>query len=293
MKFRTLAAIDIGSNAIRLMIKNIDNTGESIVYKKVAYLRVPIRLGEDVFGDRRIGKDKAIRLYEALTGFSHILKAYKVNEFMACATSAMRDAVNGEEIIEAVRINSGIEVVIISGLEEAELIQQAGGLNVIPDPLGNYLYVDVGGGSTEIVVHSNRINVEARSFQIGTVRMLLNKVDQKEEEEMKRWLKTTYNRYAPLRIVASGGNINKIFKVLGKREREPLTYTELRILYDSMKEMSVEERILNYKLNPYRADVIEPALRIFTTIAKTCKVSELIVPKVGLVDGIIHYLYNR
>lgn len=157
----------------------------------------------------------------------------------------------------------------------------------------NYLYVDVGGGSTEIIVYSSQHKITSNSFQMGTVRMLVDAVNDSEVKRFKSWLKDIYKQYAPLSIIASGGNINKVHKMLGKREKEPLNYTEVKVLYDALKDLSYEERIQNFKLNTYRADVIIPALNIFLMIGKVCKINEIYVPKVGLVDGIIHHLYTE
>lgn len=285
------AAIDIGSNAIRLLINNIEVNGITPDFKKVAYLRVPIRLGDDVFTSGRISRDKEWRLIHAMQGFSHILKAYGVMNYRACATSAMRDAENGKSIVEAIRKGSGLNIDIVTGREEAEIIYEAGELDGLMDKKKNYLYVDVGGGSTEIVVYSNQQKVTSNSFQLGTVRMLVGAVKDEEEKRFKTWLKDIAKDNAPLSIIASGGNINKIHKVLGKRERESLSSEELKKLYDTLNELSYEERIQSFKLNTYRADVIVPALKIFLTISKACKVNEIYVPKIGLVDGIIHHLF--
>lgn len=293
MNFNTLAAIDIGSNAIRLLINNVENNGDVTEFKKVAFLRVPIRLGEDTFSTGVIGESKFIRLNEAMMGFTHIMRAYKVSNFMACATSAMRDAENGAEIIELILQNSGININIINGKEEAEYIFEAGGLNSVMDKSQNYLYVDVGGGSTEVIIYSNQQKIESQSFQIGTVRMLAGGVKEKEKEAFKEWLKETYKKYKPQGIIASGGNINKIHKVLGKLEKEPLKYEEINDLYKTLSKMSNDERMLEFKLNAYRSDVIIPALKIFLTVGKICKINEIFVPKVGLVDGIIHQLYSK
>ncbi|MDR2950256.1 MAG: hypothetical protein LBV71_13745 [Prevotella sp.] len=285
------AAIDIGSNAIRLLINNIEESDNVPDFKKVAYLRVPIRLGDDVFTKGRISEDKKYRLIHAMQGFSHIMKAYCVMDFRACATSAMRDAENGKDIVKAIRNGSGINIDIITGREEAEMIYEAGELDRLMDKKLNYLYVDVGGGSTEIVVYSNQQKITSNSFQLGTVRMLVDAVQEKEEKRFKAWLKEIYEAHGALNIIASGGNINKIHKVLEKREREPLNYSELKAFYDTLKEMSYEERVQKFKLNTYRADVIVPALKIFLTISKICKVNQIYVPKIGLADGIIHHLY--
>jgi exopolyphosphatase/guanosine-5'-triphosphate,3'-diphosphate pyrophosphatase len=285
------AAIDIGSNAIRLLINNIEENATTPDFKKVAYLRVPIRLGDDVFTTGRISRDKEWRLIHAMQGFSHILKAYGVMNYRACATSAMRDAGNGQGIVESIRKASGIHIDIINGREEAEIIYEAGGLGSLMDKKRNYLYVDVGGGSTEIVLYSNQQKVTSNSFQLGTVRMLVDAVKEEEGKRFKSWLKEIAGDSSSLSIIASGGNINKIHKVLEKREREPLYYDDLKRLYDNLKALSYEERIRSYKLNTYRADVIVPALKIFLTISRICKVNEIYVPKIGLSDGIIHRLY--
>ena len=287
------AGIDIGSNAIRLLINNIETSGIGADFKKVAFLRVPIRLGEDVFTKNEISEDKKQRLIDAMQGFSHIMKAYGVTDYRACATSAMRDAKNGQEITNLILEKSGIDIEIISGQEEADIIYEAGGLNILMDKNRNYLYVDVGGGSTEVVVFSNQQKITSNSFQLGTVRMLVDAVKEDEEKRFKSWLKEIYKQHAPLSIIASGGNINKVHKMLGKREKEYLTYPEIKVLYDTLKDMSYEERIQNFKLNTYRADVIIPALKIFQIVSKACKIGEIYVPKVGLVDGIIHHIYTE
>jgi len=293
MDFNTLAAIDIGTNAISLLINNVDNSDGVDEFKKVAFLRVPIRLGEDTFSKGLIGESKLYRLNEAMMGFAHIMRAYKVSAYRACATSAMRDAENGQEVIASILKNSGIKIDIITGKEESEIIFEAGGLDSVMDKSKNYLYVDVGGGSTEVIVYSKQQKADSQSFQIGTVRMLAEGVKKEETDFFKEWLKDTYDKYAPLSIIASGGNINKVSKLLGKREKETLSYKEIKDLYDKLENLSYDERMRNFKLNAYRADVIIPALKIFLTVGKICNIDEIFVPKVGLVDGIIHHLYTN
>lgn len=292
MKTETLAAIDIGSNAIRLLINNIDSTKSNIDFKKVAFLRVPIRLGEDVFTKRRISEEKREMMMNAMYAFSYAMKVYGVNRYRACATSAMRDAGNGVEITRYIRENCGIDIEIVSGQEEANMIFEAGGLDQVMDKNRNYLYIDVGGGSTEVVLFSNQQKLATFSFQLGTVRILADAVDEAEYDNFKKSLKKIYKEYCPLSIIASGGNINKIHKLLGKKEGEVILYPEFKVLYETMKSMSFDERILNYKLKNYRADVIIPAMKIFHIICKTCNVNEIYAPKVGLSDGIIHHLYQ-
>lgn len=291
METNILGAIDIGSNAIRLLINNIEDNGGEPDFKKVAFLRVPIRLGDDVFTTGKIGDDKKKGILDTMQGFSLILKAYQVENFRACATSAMRDAENGKEIAKTIFDKCGINIEIITGKDEADIICEASNLGNMMDKDRYYLYVDVGGGSTEVVVYGNQQKITSQSFQLGTVRMLVDAVEEEEAKRFKAWLKDIYKKYTPSAIIASGGNINKIHKMLGKREREYLSYAELKELYDKLKRLSYEERIQNFKLNTYRADVIIPALKIFLTVCKTCKVGNVYVPKVGLVDGIIHHLY--
>lgn len=290
MKSKTLGAIDIGSNAIRLLISNVDNMNNSTEFKKAAFIRVPIRLGEDSFSIGKIGEEKLYRLNEAMSGFSHIMKAYGVSDYLAYATSAMREAENGEEVINHILENTGINIQIITGKEEAEVIFKAGGLDAVMDKGKNYLYVDVGGGSTELILYSNQEKIDSNSFKLGTVRMLQNKVSTEEKNNLKAWLQDIANKYAPLSIIASGGNINKVFKLLSKKEKETLSYSDIKTLYNKLKVLSYDERMEKYKLNTYRADVIIPALKIFLTVGKICSVQDIYVPKLGLVDGIVHHL---
>lgn len=291
MKTTVLAGIDIGSNAVRLLINNIEGKKARPDFKKVAFLRVPIRLGEDVFSEGKISDEKKNLLISAMKGFTHIMEAYKVSAFRACATSAMRDALNGQAIVDLIREECDICVDILSGRGEADIIYEAGRQSNLVHKAQNYLAVDVGGGSTEMTLYNTRGEVISRSFQMGTIRMLMDIVKKEDVDEFKLWLKTIYKDHAPLDVIASGGNINKVHKMLEKRESECLSYTELKVLYDVLKEQSYKERIRNYKLNTYRADVIIPALKIFLTIGKICKVNRICVPKIGLADGIIRRLY--
>ncbi|MCC8197212.1 MAG: hypothetical protein LIP06_01175 [Tannerellaceae bacterium] len=289
----TYAAIDIGTNAIRMLVSNVDKKQKYPDFKKVTFIRVPIRLGEDVFTHGKVSREKKELLLETMEGFSHLLKAYQIKTSKACATSAMRDAANGPEIVKEIAGTCGLQIEIISGCEEVDMIYEAGGLETVMDKNRNYLYIDVGGGSTEIVLYGDKHKVNSSSFQLGTVRLLTNQVDKEEWERFKEWITGIYENHAPLGIIASGGNINKIHKLLGKREGERLNYPETKVLYETLKKMTFEERILNYKLNPYRADVIIPALKIYLTASKLCKTNEIHVPKLGLVDGIVHHLYMK
>ncbi len=287
-----LAAIDIGSNAIRLLINTISkNSNGEDEYKKTCYVRMPIRLGEDVFSNGHISEEKIYRMREAFQAFSHLMRAYRVQSFRCCATSAMREAKNGQEVADKIFDTSGIHIEIISGKEEADLVYKAGDYTELLDPTKTYLSVDVGGGSTEIIVYSNGKKLNSYSFRVGTVRLLNDKCT-KEFEHMKEWLQDIVDKHHPDTIIGSGGNINKVHKLHNKKRNEPLSFFELKRLYASLKPLSFEERMKEYGLNTYRADVIVPALKIFITVAMQCDIGQVIVPKVGLSDGVIHQLYQ-
>ncbi len=285
----TLAAIDIGSNAIRLVINYVDNSNK-VAFKKAAFLRVPIRLGEDVFTRGEISPEKRRRLCEAMTSFSHVMKTYNVTKFRACATSAMREARNGAEVVDYIRQVSGINIEIISGQEEAKTIFEAGDVAGLMNNKESYIYVDVGGGSTELTIYSNNKRATSESFRIGTVRTISNAVDKSEPKRFKKWLEEVALPYRPVAIIGSGGNINKVHKLLAKKDREAIRYIELKLLYNHISEMTYEERLRNMGLNTYRADVITVAMKLFLTVAKNCKIDEILVPKIGLADGVIHHL---
>ncbi|MDD2563857.1 MAG: hypothetical protein PHU27_06545 [Salinivirgaceae bacterium] len=285
-------AIDIGSNAIRLIITNIYQFETKTQYKKLTLVRVPIRLGEDVFTLGKISNEKQTLLLDALTGFSYLLKAYQIKEFRACATSAMREASNSAEIINLIRKSTGINIEIISGKEEAYLIQ-TGGIADIMDNNNTYLYVDVGGGSTEIILYSNRKKITSNSFPIGTVRLLSKTVAPDIESKMKQWLNETLKEYPNITIIASGGNINKFQKLINNKEGKLIKAKQIKKTRDYLAELSIEERLSILGLSSHRADVIVPALDIFYSIIKTVKAKEILVPKIGLGDGIIRALHRK
>jgi len=296
VKSSTLAAIDIGSNAVRLLISNVEVNGIGCAFKKIAYLRVPIRLGEDVFTQRRVSDSKAERLVEAMLGFVHIMRAYTVSRFRACATSAMRDADNGTALVKAIREKVGIDIEIVSGAQEAALIYAAGA-RAPQAALGDddvCLHVDVGGGSTELVVYAGqRIRFNA-SFQIGTVRILSNAVEEIERARFASCLEHIHKKYVPIYLVASGGNINKASKILNKKAGALLKLHELETLCASLRALSFAERMRAFDLNYYRADVIVPALEIFIEIGRrTSSLRGVYVPKIGLVDGLIRDLHEK
>lgn len=286
------AAIDIGSNAMRLLFCRVYEVDGKAHFSKEELVRMPIRLGEDVFLQGKISDTKAQRLVTTLRGFGDLIRAYGVVGYRAVATSAMRDATNGEEIITRISKESGINVEIIDGKAEANLVF-SNHIEELLNPKHAYLYIDVGGGSTELTLYFDNKVVAARSFNIGTVRMLLDKVEKEEMEEMKAWLKRNTTGIHPLSAIGSGGNINKIFKMSGKKETKHLSYDRLKGIYEMLCSYTYKERIERLNLKPDRADVIIPAAKIFLTTMKHADIEKVFVPQVGLSDGLVHGLYEQ
>jgi exopolyphosphatase/guanosine-5'-triphosphate,3'-diphosphate pyrophosphatase len=286
------AAIDIGSNAVRLLFGNVYEGAAEPIFKKADLVRVPLRLGDDAFLHKRISDAKADKLITVMKSFRHLINFYEVTDFRACATSAMREAVNGPEIVARVKKETGITIEIIDGKTEAQIIYS----NHIAESLDknyDYLYIDVGGGSTEITLFSKEQVVTSRSFNIGTIRMLNDLVSREQWSEFKNWVKeTTKDHRRPLIAIGSGGNINKIFKMSRKKQNRPLSYSKLKAIYDMLDAFTLDERIKILGLNPDRADVIIPASRIFLTVMKTAETDKLLVPQIGMADGLIHLLYE-
>lgn len=287
-----IAAIDIGSNAARLLINEVkEHQGKTPEFIKLNLLRIPFRLGMDVFTKGKIGKEKEEMILKTMKVFSQLMEIYSVEHYRACATSAMRDAKNGKEIIQAVKKESDINIEIISGDEEANLIYE----NHIAEGLDKnfgYLYIDVGGGSTELTYYKNgKINYQ-HSFNIGTIRLLNQLVSPKDWEEMKAEIKAKIAGN-PLIAIGSGGNINKIFSLSKTKEGKPLSKNILKDFYKEMKNMNVEERMVKYKLREDRADVIVPALEIFTRVLQWADINSILVPKISLADGLIHSIYDH
>ncbi len=288
-----LGAIDIGSNAVRLLISEAAQyEGGGTDYTKLSLLRIPLRLGEDVFNKGLISKEKADRLTDTMKVYSLLMKIYNVEAFKACATSAMRDAANGEEIKKRIAKETGISLNIITGAEEAGILYETQIAENI-SPGGKYLYIDVGGGSTELTLYEEGITAFNASFNIGTVRMLGNSVADKQWEELKAFLKNKLKCAQPVTAIGSGGNINKIFSLSGKKEGKPLSLELLKDYYKELSSSSLAERMHLYNLRKDRADVIVPALQIYTTVMKWAGATEIYVPKVGLVDGLIKKLYRE
>ncbi|MFC2104583.1 exopolyphosphatase [Bacteroidota bacterium] len=291
MKLLKFAAIDIGTNAIRLLFTNVIENGGTAIFKKSSIIRVPIRLGSDVFTTGKIGDLKKQKLIDAMIAFKHLMSVHDVIEYRACATSAMREANNGKKMVKLIKQQADINIEIIDGKTEAEIIYN----NRIVDFLDNrfpYLYVDIGGGSTEITLFSNSIAIASHSFNIGTIRLLNELVEQKEFDYLKSWLKEIKDAYPNLIIIGSGGNINKLLKISGKKESKPLSVKALKDVYNFIKSYNYEDRIKVLGLNPDRADVIILASDLLFKIIKWTSTKEIIIPKVGVADGIIKQLYK-
>jgi len=291
VKLLPFAAIDIGSNAIRLLFSNVLEDDSKIIFKKSSLVRVPVRLGEDAFIAGKISPQKTEKLVKTMVAFRNLMDVHEVLGYQACATSAMREASNSAEIVELVKREAGIEIQIIDGKREAEIIYSNQFVEMFDDD-NNYLYVDVGGGSTEVSLFSNRKMVESHSFNIGTIRMLNKKVTPNDFKGMKAWLKSLKTDKKEVSIIGSGGNINKIFKISGKKENQFLILEELNEISKFLNYYTVEERIKVLGLNPDRADVIIPASEIFLKIMKWTDAKRIIVPTFGISDGIIHQIYS-
>lgn len=289
------AAIDIGSNAVRLLIKSIDREAvQEKKIKKVMMLRVPLRLGFDVFSIGELSEKKADKLRRLMKAFRQLMKIYDVDDYRACATSAMRDARNGRTIIKKIEKDTGICIEIIDGQEEARMIYN-NHIECMEDRLGNYMYVDVGGGSTEINLLTNGELVWSVSYNIGTVRMLSNAVKEGTWQQMEEELMKVTEGVAAINIIGSGGNINKLFRLADKKDKklQRLPVSSLQTVYDVLKPLTPEERVEAFSLKQDRADVIVPAAEIFLKIAEVVHAEYIYVPVIGLSDGIIDNLYAK
>ena len=288
-----LAAIDIGSNAARLLITDVlENDDGSVSFNKINLLRIPLRLGFDVFSNGVISEDKKEMIIESMLAYKHLLNVYNITHLKACATSAMRDAKNSEEILNLIKEKTGIEIEIISGSAEASFIYE----NHVAEHMDkdhSYLYIDVGGGSTELTYFSNGLLVFKDSFNIGTIRILKNMVEESSWNEMKESLREKIKGHKEVTAIGSGGNINKIFSLSKKKDGKPLTFELLKDYYKELSNVSIENRIKLYNLREDRADVIVPALQIYINVMRWTGATEIYVPKIGLADGLVHHLYEE
>jgi exopolyphosphatase/guanosine-5'-triphosphate,3'-diphosphate pyrophosphatase len=286
-----LAAIDIGSNAARLLITEVEKKGKETQFNRLNLIRIPLRLGFDVFDKGFIGSKKKKMLIDTIKAFKQLMKVYDVEHYLACATSAMRDAENAKEIIKEIEIETSIEIEVITGELEAEIIYENHVAEILDD--GNsYLYIDVGGGSTELTLYHKSQLVLQKSFNIGTVRLLAGKNKDEIWQELKDTLKELSIKYEKLIGIGSGGNINKLFSIMGGKNSDSLTSAGISTIYKEMQSLTVEERMIKYSIKKDRAEVILPALTIYNNILRWAGITEINVPKIGLADGLIHHLYD-
>lgn len=286
-----LAAIDIGSNAARLLITEVSQDREgNPLFNKLNLVRVPLRLGFDVFEKGEISKEKRGMILQTMKAYGHLINAYNVKNVIACATSAMRDAGNSADIIRKVKLETGLEIEIISGDLEASIIYE----NHVAEHMDtehSYLYIDVGGGSTELTFFADGKLVFKQSFNIGTIRMLKDMVDDSKWNEMKEAIKNKTKGYKQITAIGTGGNINKVFSLSKRKDGKPLNIELLKDYYKEIASFSLEDRINIYKLREDRADVIVPALQIYINVMRWADAAEIYVPKIGLADGLIQHLY--
>lgn len=289
---KKFAAIDIGSNAVRLLISTVtEQEGRDPMFKKTSLVRVPIRLGADVFLSKAISSENTRRMIDTMQAFKLLMKSHRIEKFRACATSAMRESVNGEEVAQKIKEETGIGIEIIDGKDEAAIIA-ATDLHALIQTDKTYLYVDVGGGSTEFTLYSNGNTVTSRSFKLGTVRLLNETVPDEAWKEVEEWIKRATRDYSKIDLIGSGGNINNIFKSSGKPNGKPLSFLYLSSYYQLLLSLTYEERITELNLNQDRADVIVPAAKIYLSAMKWTRARRIYVPKIGLSDGIIKSLYQ-
>lgn len=291
MKF---AAIDIGSNAVRLLFANVyEGRGSEPIFKKADLVRVPLRLGEDAFVRKKISPENTAKLLLVMKSFRNLIDFYQAEDLKACATSALRDAENGAAIVELIRKETGLQIEIIDGKTEAQIIYS----NHVAEHLdvdSDYLYIDVGGGSSELTLFSKNKIINSRSFNIGTIRLLNGLVTKETWTEFKQWIRENCAGHKrPLQAIGSGGNINKIFKMSRKKQNRPLSFSKLKQLHEFLEAFTLQERVEVLGLNPDRADVIVPAGKIFLTVMKTAEIDRIHVPQIGMADGLIHLLYEN
>ena len=287
---RKISAIDIGSNAVRMLICYVISSGDEYVFQKNSYLRLPIRLGEDSFKNGIISNAKIILLSNAILSFKYIMKVHGIKEYKIYATSALRESINSKEVISIVKKNTDLNIELITGLKEAKIISKGNSLEKI-EFNKTFLYVDVGGGSTEFSILRKGKEKMSKSFKIGTVRLLNNLVDDSMLMEIKKWLKSNIDNDDKIKLFATGGNINKIQSMTGSKSGKPISYLSIKDLSNTLMEFNYQERMIKFDLNPDRADVIIPALKIFITTMEFVKANKIFVPKSGLVDGMINEIF--
>jgi exopolyphosphatase/guanosine-5'-triphosphate,3'-diphosphate pyrophosphatase len=277
---------------MRLLFGNVYDSPTGPIFKKADLVRIPIRLGEDAFLHKKISEEKIEKFILAMRAYKNLIDFYQVEDFKACATSAMREAKNGKEVVDRVFKETGIQIEIIDGKKEAEIIY-SNHVAESMDPASNYLYIDVGGGSTELTIFSKNQPAVSKSFNIGTIRLLNELVTKEQWNDFKEWIKREAAPFHPLQAIGSGGNINKIFKMSRKKQNRPLSYAKLKEMHEFLEAFTLQERIEILGLNPDRADVILPAGKIFLTVMKNANIDRIYVPQIGMADGLIHLLYEN
>ena len=287
---KKIAAIDIGSNAVRMLICYVISSEDEHVFQKNSYLRLPLRLGEDTFKNGVISNQKITLLTNAILSFKYIMKVHGVKDYQIYATSALRESENSKEVISIVKKKTGLNIELITGLKEAKIISKGNSLEQI-DFNKTFIYVDVGGGSTELSILRKGEEKISKSFKIGTVRLLNNLVDDSILLEIKHWLKSNIDSDDKIKLFATGGNINKIQSMTGSKSGKPISYLSIKDLSNILIEFNYQERMVKFDLNPDRADVIIPALKIFRSTMEFVKANKIFVPKVGLVDGMINEIF--
>lgn len=295
MKLKKLAAIDIGSNSIRLLITNVIHEPAKgyTYYKKSSMIRLPIRLGEDAFVKGKITRTNRSRMLRGMEAYRALMDVHGVEDYRACATSAMRESANGAKLAKKIKKSTGIQIEIIDGAEEARLIFESKLFDRIQPAEERFLYIDVGGGSTELTLLDGGEIIESRSFKVGTVRLLKGLVSEETWIEMDRWIQETVAPGEDLAMIGSGGNINKIHKMSGKTATEPLSMRYLNKQFKDLSVMSRDDMVTELGLNFDRADVIVPALSIYRRVMNVAKAKHMYVPKIGVSDGIVRDLYHR
>ncbi|MCS6975330.1 MAG: phosphatase [Cyclobacteriaceae bacterium] len=286
-----LAAVDIGSNAIRFQVSSVLDSGPRILFKKMEYVRFPLRLGHDVFTTQRISERSMEKFKKLMRVFKMLIELYEVDDYMVCATSAMRESENGAELAHQVKEEIGLDIHIIDGKQEAELINQAI-LTYLSE--GTYLHIDVGGGSTELNVYNDGRKTHTRSFKIGSVRILEHSDSPVMWEDMEKWVKKNVKQnYRKVTAIGTGGNISKIFELAQLKPHRLMSLKKMREITEMIEKHSIEERIYKLQMNPDRADVIVPAGHIYMKVMEWAGAKYIQVPEVGLKDGIMLHLYRK
>ena len=292
MKIKKYAAIDVGSNAVRLLVSNVIKYRKEQTILKNTLVRVPIRLGEDSFTSGTVSKKNKKRIVKSMKAFKLLMKVHGVKEYMAYATSALREAKNGKNVVKEVFTKSGVQIEIIDGKKEAKIISNTNIFNIEGNEK-TFLYVDVGGGSTELNILKNGKRIHSKSFKIGTVRLLNNRVSEEIWHHAEKWVKEKTSENQKVYLLGTGGNINKLHKMANIKDNRPITYLTLSALYSKLSKMTFEERIVQLGLNPDRSDVILPAAQLFLRILNWSGSKVIYVPKVGLSDGMILELCKK